>query len=150
VINNRAKLENWVMQPFYKVIKPKYYKVLKQNEKYDYESQKNRYCELKLPKYWCNKNGLDDSINSIHFTSSTLQSRSEGEKDMKIDFNMARLPNTHNFTTKVGWKEFLELHGIELGWKLKFIPDPTEGRGATYLKVQRIMDAQYGCSIQEI
>ena len=148
MVINRAKLENWVMQPFYIVIKPKYYKVLKQNEKYDYESQQKRYCELVLPKYWCRQNDYDDSVSSIHVTSKTLQNGNE--HDMKIEFNTVRLKNTFDFTTRAGWKEFLELHKIELGWKLKFTPDPSEGRGKTYLTVQRVMDAQSGCSIHDI
>ena len=137
------------MQPFLKVIQPKYYKVLKKDEKYDFESQRNRYRELKLPKYWCRQNGLDDSITCIYLTSNTLQNLKD-EHYMKINFNIARLKNTHDFTTKLGWKEFLELHGIELGWKLKFTPDSTKGQGATYLTVQRVMDAQIGCSIENI
>lgn len=94
-----------------------------------------------LSKYWCRQNKLNNSISSVYFTSNTLQGRLEDKHDMKIEFNTLRLKNTNNFTTKVGWKEFLELHGTELGWKLKFTPDSSEGQSAIYLKVQRVMDA---------
>lgn len=148
MVVTRSNMENAIMQPFYKIVKQKFYKVIKDKNE-DNEPHEVCYRELTLPKYWCRNNEFNDSLKGIYLSSGTLQRHPQGEQDMYVEFNMVKLPNIYNFTTKAGWKEFLKLHAIKPQAVLKFIPDPSEGRGATYLKVQCVVRQlyfkEYGC-----